>query len=197
MYQYRQVIHRMRMGESDRTIARTKLMGRPKCGEVRVVAAQEGWLDKGVPLPDDEFLVAAFEQKKQHDDNPTHQSLSRSHEEQIRKWVEGNVQMTTIHQALVDQFGFSGSYSSVRRLVQKLDVHQPEATCILDFVPGEAAQVDFGKGPEITDAFTGKTFKTWIFMMTLCFSRRDLCTTGGILLPLLLIFSDHFCVMQR
>ncbi|RPJ20697.1 MAG: IS21 family transposase [Chloroflexi bacterium] len=171
MYEYRQVIHRMRMGESDRTIARTKLAGRIKCGQIRATAGQQGWLDKGLPLPDDEVLAAAFE-KKQSQDNPTHQSLSRSHEEQIRRWAEGNVQMTTIHQALVDQFGFKGSYSSVRRLVQGLKLHQPEATCVLDFAPGEAAQVDFGKGPEITDAFTGKTFKTWIFVMTLCFSRH-------------------------
>jgi len=171
MYQYRQVIHRMRMGESDRTIARTRLMGRIKCGKIRAIAGQQGWLDKGLPLPDDEVLVAAFEQKNQHD-NPTHQSLSRSYEEQIRKWVERNICVTTIHQTLADQFGFAGSYSSVRRLVQGLKLHQPEATCILDFAPGEAVQVDFGKGPDITDAFTGKTFKTWIFVMTLCFSRH-------------------------
>ena len=143
MYEYRQVIHRMRMGESDRTIARTRLMGRIKCGQIRDIAGERGWLDKGLPLPDDEVLVEAFE-KKQQDDNPTHQSLSRSYEEQIRKWVEENVCMTTIHQTLVDQFGFVGSYSSVRRLVQRLQLHQPKATCMLDFAPGEAAQVDFG-----------------------------------------------------
>jgi transposase len=173
MYEYRQVIHRMRMGESDRTIAQTKLIGRNKCGRIRVIAGQQGWLAKGFPLPGDEVLAEALEQKKQQDDNPTHQSLSRTHEEQIRKWVEGKVSMTTIHQALVDQFGFAGSYSSVRRLVAKLQLHQPEATCILDFAPGEAAQVDFGKGPNLTDVFTGKTFSTWIFVMTLCFSRHQ------------------------
>lgn len=172
MYQYRQVIHRMRMGESDRTIARTKLVGRIKCGQIRAIAGQQGWLDKGLPLPDDELLMVAFEQKKQHDDNPTHQSLRQSYEEQIRTWVERNICVTTIHQTLVYQFGFEGSYSSVRRLVQGLKLHQSEATCILDFAPGEAVQVDFGKGPDITDAFTGKTFKTWIFVMTLCFSRH-------------------------
>ena len=37
MYEYRQVIHRMRMGESDRTIARTGLMGRIKCGQIRAI----------------------------------------------------------------------------------------------------------------------------------------------------------------
>ena len=173
MYQYRQVIHRMRMGESDRTIARTRLMGRIKSGQFRAIAARQGWLDKGLPLPDDEVLAQAFEEKRGDDNNPTHQSLSRAYEEQIRKWVERNVCMTTIHQALADQFGFAGSYSSVRRLVQRLKLHQPKATCILDFAPGEAAQVDFGKGPDITDAFTGQMFKTWIFVMTLCFSRHQ------------------------
>ena len=170
MYQYRQVIHRMRMGQSDRTIAKTRLMGRIKCKEIRAIAEQYGWLAQG-PLPDDEVLAEAFE-KKPHDNNPTHQSLSRAYEEQIRQWVRDNVCMTTIHQALADQFGFAGSYSSIRRLVQRLELHQPKATCVLDFDPGEAAQVDFGKGPDITDAFTGKTFKTWIFVMTLCFSRH-------------------------
>ena len=172
MYEYRQVIHRMRMGESDRSIAGARLMGRIKCGQVRTIARRRGWLDRGTPLPDDEVLVEAFERKQERDDNPTHQSLSREYEEQIRKWVEGNVCMTTIHQALVDQFGFTGSYSSVRRLVRRLDLRKPQATCVLDFAPGEAAQVDFGRGPDITDAHTGKTVKTWIFVMTLCFSRH-------------------------
>ena len=31
MYEYRQVIHRMRQGQSDRAIAKTRLMGRTKC----------------------------------------------------------------------------------------------------------------------------------------------------------------------
>ena len=169
MYEYRQVIHRMRMGESDRTIAGMKLIGRVKCARVRVIATENGWLGKG-PLPDDEELAAVLEKPRDH--NPTHQSLSLSYEPQIRQWVRDTVCMTTIHQTLVDQFGFTGSYSSVRRLVQSLKLRQPAATCVLDFAPGEAVQVDFGKGPDITDAFTGQHLKTWIFVMTLCFSRH-------------------------
>jgi len=171
MYEYRQVIHRMRMGESDRAIGRTALMGRIKCGRLRGIARQHGWLDRTVPLPDDAELAAVLA-KEPHDDNPMHQSLSLAYEPQIRQWVKDKICMTTIHQTLIDQFGFTGSYSSVRRLVQRLQLHQPEATCVLDYSPGEAVQVDFGKGPDITDAFTGQTFKTWIFVMTLCFSRH-------------------------
>ena len=43
---------------------------------------------------------------------------------------------------------------------------------MLDFAPAEAGQVDFGKGPDIIDVFTGREIKTWIFVMTLCFSRH-------------------------
>ena len=56
MYEYRQVIYRMRLGESDRNIAKAGLMGRRKAAELRQVAKQRGWLDKG-PLPDDSELA--------------------------------------------------------------------------------------------------------------------------------------------
>ena len=169
MFHYRQIIHRMRMGESDRAIAKTKLMGRLKCGEVRAIAEERGWFGS-VPLPDDAELAAAFETKQVS--NPTRESLSRPYEPQIRQWTEQGICSSTIHEALVNQFGFTGSYSSVRRLAQKLKKLNPRATCILDFAPGEAAQVDFGKGPVITDVFTGEVISTWIFVMTLCFSRH-------------------------
>ncbi len=43
----------------------------------------------------------------------------------------------------------------------------------LEFKPAEAAQVDFGAGPIITDAHTGEIYKTWFFVMTLCWSRHQ------------------------
>jgi transposase len=168
MFQYRQVIHRMRMGETDRAIARSGLMGRPKCAQVREVAAQNGWL-KAMPLPDNKALAKVFDAPKP---NSTRTSQCQPFERQIEKWVESGIQGTTIHRALKDEFGFTGSYSSVRRLIQRIEKSRPDATCMLDFAPAEAAQVDFGKGPDITDAFSGQEIKTWIFVMTLCFSRH-------------------------
>lgn len=170
MYHYRQIIHRMRVGQTDREIARTKLIGRAKCAQVRSLAGHHGWLVQDIPIPDDAALAEVFGRKD--DTNPTHQSVSQPYEKQIRNWLRDGVCLTTIHQALVDKFGFTGSYSSVRRLALKLGYHKPVATCILDFTPAEAAQVDFGKGPDITDCFTGAVKKTWIFVMTLCFSRH-------------------------
>lgn len=168
MYQYRQIIFRMRMGESDRQIAKAKLLGRLKCAQVREIAESQGWLDS-VALPEDAVLARTFESKKP---NPTQQSLVEAHAEQVTKWWQEGIHGTTIHQALVSRFGFIGAYSSVRRYLQKLRQDHPQASCLLEFEPGEAAQVDFGQGPTITDVFTGEVSKTWIFVMTLCYSRH-------------------------
>lgn len=44
MYQYRQILVRMRQGDSDRDIARSKTMGRKKIAQVRQLASEHGWL---------------------------------------------------------------------------------------------------------------------------------------------------------
>jgi len=160
MYDYRQIIHRIRMGQTDREIARTKIIGRVKCGRIRAMALEKGWLASEGPLPDDAALSDVFTKKLHF--NPTHQSKCHSHEEQIRTWLGDGVCLTTIQRALTERFGFTGSYSSVRRLAQKLGYHEKPVTCVLEFEPGQAAQVDFGKGPDIQDVFTGAVTKTWI-----------------------------------
>ena len=42
MFHYRQAIFSMRHGASDRQIAKSKLTGRLKCGQVREIAEQNG-----------------------------------------------------------------------------------------------------------------------------------------------------------
>jgi len=49
----------------------------------------------------------------------------------------------------------------------------PDVPLRLTFKPAEAAQIDFGAGPPITDVYTGEIFKTWFFVMTLCWSRHQ------------------------
>jgi hypothetical protein len=158
------------MGQTDREIARTKIIGRAKCSQIRAIARDKGWISNDSPLPDDAALSDVFVKKSVC--NTTHESKCRAHEEQIKTWMGEGICLTTIHRALTEQYSFTGSYSSVRRLAQKHGYHEKPASCVLDFDPGEAAQVDFGKGPDIQDVFTGKMNETWIFVMTLCFSRH-------------------------
>jgi len=170
MYDYRQIIHRIRMGQTDREIARTKIIGRVKCGQIRAIAQSQGWLASESPLPDDVALSEVFTKKTPS--NPTHQSKCHSHEAQIKTWLSDGICLTTIQRALKEKFEFAGSYSSVRRMAQNLGYHEKPITCVLEFEPGQAAQVDFGKGPDIQDVFARVVTKTWIFVMTLCFSRH-------------------------
>lgn len=170
MYEYRQVIMRMRLGQSDRQIAKAGLMGRKKAAELRRIALQQGWLDKGRPLVDDTTLASFLGTKssKQHCS-----SLIASYQEEVSSWYQQGIRGTTIHQALVRKHGFEGSYSAVRRFLQGLKRDNPQATVMLDFEPAEAAQVDFGSGPKIVDVTTGEEFSTWIFVMTLAWSRHQ------------------------
>jgi hypothetical protein len=64
MYQYRQILVRMRRGDSDRDIARSKTMGRKKIAQVREIAAKNGWLAREAALPD-EHVMAAFLDRKE------------------------------------------------------------------------------------------------------------------------------------
>ena len=64
MYQYRNVLVRMRQGDSDRDIARSKTMGRKKLAQVREIASERGWLAPEFPLPDDEVLSTLLERKE-------------------------------------------------------------------------------------------------------------------------------------
>ena len=64
MYDYRQIIHRIRMGQTDREIARTKMIGRTKCAKVRTIAGHQGWLDLEAPLPDDTILAQTLRRSR-------------------------------------------------------------------------------------------------------------------------------------
>jgi hypothetical protein len=49
-----------RQGDSDRDIARSGLMGRPKVAVFRLLADAQGWLKPEVPLPDDAAIAAVI-----------------------------------------------------------------------------------------------------------------------------------------
>lgn len=172
MFHYRQVLVRMRQGDSDRQIARSKTMGRRKIAQVREVAAERGWLTPAAPLPDDATLAAAFERPQALPASCV--SSLEPWRERIIQWHTQGIQGTTIHAALARDHGDPGSLSSVYRFVSQLAVAlPPDVPLRLCFKPGEAAQVDFGAGPAITHAVTGETRKSWFFVMTLCWSRHQ------------------------
>jgi transposase len=79
-----------------------------------------------------------------------------------------------IWQDLVDTFGFTAGYASVKRFVAKLrGPVSPEACGIIETAPGEEAQVDYGTGPMVRDPHSGKYRRTRLFVFTLGYSRKS------------------------
>jgi transposase len=169
MYEYCQIIVRLRQGDTLRGIAQSGLANRKKVRVIRKIALQQGWLDLKNEVPDDQTLSQFFH--RLHRSSPT-QSTVLPYKEQVEAWVKQGIQASTIHAALQRQHGFNGSYDAVQRFVKTMKDQSPEVTMILDFKPGECAQVDFGAGPTFVDERTGEVIKTWIFVMVLAFSRH-------------------------
>jgi len=170
MHEYRHVIHRMRLGESDRAIAKAGLIGgasaRPS-GRWR----GEGlaWTAGRFPMTRSWFGVIDGGRK------PRVCQACVTDAYQDYRFANGSVRAFRRRPSIGRWYrsrALPAGHSSVRRMVRRIRGECPKATCVLDFAPGEAAQVDFGKGPTITDVFTGAVTKTWIFVMTLCFSRH-------------------------
>jgi transposase len=79
-----------------------------------------------------------------------------------------------IWQDLVSDQSFAAGYASVRRYVRKLaGEKRPEARGIILSAPGEEAQVDYGEGPMVRDAGTGKYRRARLFVLTLGYSRKS------------------------
>lgn len=137
MYEYRQVISHMRLGEPDRAIARSGLVSRTKARQIRSIAKAQNWLDPMVELPTDALLAEFFDR---HIVRKSTESLALPYKNEIEQWVEQAIQATTIHQALVRKYGFGGAYNCVERMVQKIRAKQVRVSTVLDFLPGESAQ---------------------------------------------------------
>ena len=67
-----------------------------------------------------------------------------------RDFIEAQLRLrrngVAIYQDLVDQFGFTAAYGSVKRFVRELRQCEPEQFDRLEFMPGEEMQVDYGEG---------------------------------------------------
>ena len=101
-----------------------------------------------------------------------------------RAWIEAQVDLgrnaVALYQDLVEAHGFAHHYNSVKRFVAKLKARAPERFDVLEFRPGEEAQVDYGQGAP-TLYRPGQYKRPYLFVMTLKYSgksfRKVVCKT--------------------
>ena len=184
MHRLQEVVRLHRLGVSIRRIARRLSMGRDTIrGFIEVLS--RALMLEGAPddLPPIEMLsalisdhVATSQSAEPH--KPV-SSVEAFMEEIVRQRAKGNGP-TAIHDHLsVNQAGYSGSLSAIKRVCLRLDRDngpKPEEVAIpVETAPGEVAQVDFGYAGKRYDPDRGILRKSWVFVMTLGFSRRMFC----------------------
>jgi transposase len=93
-----------------------------------------------------------------------------------REWIEDQVRLgrnaMAMYQDLVELFGFTHGYNSVKRFVRGVKTKDPRQFDRLEFLPGEEAQVDYGQGAPTLHA-NGKYRRPRLFVMSLKYSGRS------------------------
>jgi transposase len=85
--------------------------------------------------------------------------------------LEQGLSAQRIFQDLRTDTAFCGCYDTVKRFVRRLKRETPERFFRLETLPGEEAQVDFGRGAPIRTA-VGRLQKTWVIRVVLSYSRK-------------------------
>lgn len=95
-------------------------IGRKKLADLRRVAEQAGWLDSSSLPPEDDLLTTRLDETAPEKRAASTVSTLELHRECIAAWLAQGVDGTVIHSALVRDYGYICSYSSVRRMLARL-----------------------------------------------------------------------------
>ena len=168
MNELAEIIHRFRMGESKAQVVEGMGLCLNTVKKYRRLIIKNGWLDSGVPIPDQEVLGSAMATVRVRE-HPG--SMVQPYEDVVKKLLGEGVEKATILDRLRER-GFQGSYSSVLRFTGKL---KPKSRGVVrvEREPGEEAQVDFGYSGIRLDPVSGRQRKSWLFVMTLSNSRHQ------------------------
>ncbi len=166
----RDLIYRLRAGESERHIATDLGISRPTVHKYKEWAERHGYVDATQPLPELAVLVAALGQAPRP---PQMTSSLTPYGETIKQLLTEGVEMTAIWQRLRENHGYRGSYSAVRRFVRRLRPGEPTAVVRVQTEPGEEMQVDFGAVGLLFDPASGRKRPAYVFVATLGYSRHQ------------------------
>jgi len=165
----REILRQLQLKQTDRAIARALGIDRKTVGRYRVWAVEHGLLSK--PLPSLADLQRLLSETLNAPPPPQNESSVEPFREVVLNLRAQKVEIAAIHQRLRER-GYTGSYSSVRRFVSRLEPHQPQVVTRVETKPGEEAQVDFGYAGKMLDE-QGVLHKAWAFVMTLSWSRHQ------------------------
>ena len=142
----REVLRRLRLGEPERRIARDLDLSRNTVAHYRRWARAHGLLTGELP---DAAQLAALLQAPEAARPPQEQSAVAPFREQVLAWRQQGVEGQAIYQLLVEQHGFTGSYSAVKRFLRRVEPPPVRATLRMEVAPGE----DYGTHGDMVSTF--------------------------------------------
>jgi transposase len=151
-------------------VARATGVDRKTVARYRSWAAEQGLLSGS--LPPLRELQRLLDETMSGPPPPQNESSVEPYRDMVRKLRRENTEVAAICQRLKER-GYTGSYSAVYRFVRQLEPLGPEVTVRVETKPGEEGQVDFGYAGLMVDPETGQLRKTWVFVMTLSWSRHQ------------------------
>jgi transposase len=99
-------------------------------------------------------------------------SLCEGWRQEIEVLLKHRLSAKRIHQDLVSDHGFPGSYESVKRFVRRLEAKTQVAFRRMESAPGDEMQVDFGQGAWVMQEDERKKRRPHLFRAVLSHSRK-------------------------
>lgn len=99
-------------------------------------------------------------------------SSCEPYREQVKAWFEAGLSIERIHHDLTVSHGFEGSYHSVYRFVQSLEVDTAKRIYRMECEPGQEAQIDYGT-MHLRIGGNGRLKKVHLLLVTLSHSRKS------------------------
>ena len=168
--QVQEIVHRLRQGQSERSIVRDLGCGRETVRRYGSLARARGFLSESSALPS----LADLETATTPLYAPRRSNLSSVEpyravvEDMLNKGVEG----TAIHRCLCRNHDYKGSYGSILRFLRTLRPSCPDAVVRIETAAGKQAQVDFGTVGDMWDPVKKRHRTAYCFVMTLSWSRH-------------------------
>jgi hypothetical protein len=165
MTDIRNIIHRLRMGQSKRHIHKELGVYRPLIRDLNNLAIVHNWLDPESPMPSNEEIATVWNRETPNQPHPL--DLYR---EQLEQWDKKGLSSIVIQRLLKEKC--SCDIQAIRRYRAKHFPKPIEPVMVRSTAPGRDMDLDFGELGRFLGDDNLTIRKVWLFSLRLRHSRK-------------------------
>jgi transposase len=169
-----EVVRLKRAGRNNSEISRLLGCDRKTTQKYVKWAGHNGLLDTDRALPSADAVQTLLDETKPQQRPPQQTSTLEKYTQEVQRLRGFGMEIAAIKTRLEENHRRDFSYEALRRLVKRIDPLVPDAVVRVEVEPGSEAQVDFGYAGLTLDDSAARR-KTWVFVMTLSWSRHQYC----------------------